>query len=151
MSWPISFVKSASQSPFATLIKSSNTLDARLVRARAEQPLPESKRLVPQIGWDFAAILRELDHDLFVQPDVHCSAVFGVAGIVQFFCQFLSRTEATIKFEQLHKIDDRLTPIQFFLVLAGELAQNGFNVDLALRRHRSLRRRRRGCRLGRRS
>src|SRR6516162_5391754 len=110
MSWPISFVKSASQSPFATLIRSFNTL-ARLFRARAGQPLRESKRLVPQIGRDFAAILRELNHDLFVQPDVHGRTVFGVAGIVQFFCQLLSRTEATIEFEQLHKIDDRLTPI----------------------------------------
>ena len=80
---------------------------------------------------------------------------FDVAGVIQFLCQFLARREAAVEIEQLHQIDDRLSPIELLFVLAGELGENGFDIDLRLRRAWCSRgfgaARARGCRTRRRA
>src|SRR5262249_11461828 len=91
----------------------------------------------------FAAGLGELDHQLLVEPDVHCGRAVERAGIAELPRQLLARAEAAVQLEELHQIDDRCVPIEVLVLLVGELRNHRLDVRL---RHRlaGRRRRRRG-------
>src|SRR4051794_4642471 len=95
------------------------------------------------LGWQLAAIGSELGHHLLVQPDVHARGIIAVAGIAQFLCEVLARTEAGINIERLHQIDNRGSPFQPFLLRGHRLVQNRCDVDGLPGRSR--RRAARGC------
>ena len=46
--------------------------------------------LYPERVKNLSAVLCELDHYLLVQPDIHGSRVFHIAGVVQFLCQLFA-------------------------------------------------------------
>src|SRR6516165_8623433 len=95
--------------------------------------------------WNLSAIFRELDHYLLMQPDVHRSRVLGVARVVQLFRQLLARGKAAVQIEQLHQINDRVSPIELLLVLASEILEHGFDIDLNTNWTRGGRGRRAAC------
>src|SRR5262249_41484457 len=90
----------------------------------------------PKGGRDLSSGFRNFHHDLLVQPDVDCSSIVFVAGVVQFFCKLLARRETAVELEKLHEINDRPSPLELFLVLTGELRQDVLDVDRRLRRRR---------------
>jgi hypothetical protein len=55
--------------------------------------------LILQIVRNLATVLGELDHHLFVQPDIHCGRIFGVTSIVQLMCQLFARGKTAIQVE----------------------------------------------------
>jgi len=51
---------------------------------------------------NLSAVLGDLLDDLFVQPDIHCSRVLFVPGIVQFCRQLFAGRKAAINSNNLH-------------------------------------------------
>jgi hypothetical protein len=82
---------------------------------------------------DLSAVLGQLNHDLPMQPDIHLCGIVHIAGVVQFFRQFLACRKAAVEIKQLHQIDNRLPPIKFFLFLASQFDEDSLYVDLGLR------------------
>jgi hypothetical protein len=100
--------------------------------------------LFSQLVGDLAAVLRELLHHLLVQPDIHRRRIVRVTAIVQFGSKLFARREARVEIEKLHEIDNRLLPVELFLVVGRELGEDGGDID-SCRGHRARRGRRFGA------
>src|ERR1700761_7491175 len=86
-------------------------------KARARAGLSElmrGDRSPFDVGWQLAAVGGELGHHLLVQPDVHAGGIVGVAGVAEFFRQFLACGKTGIDIERFHQINDRGAPLQLF-------------------------------------
>ena len=65
------------------------------VRRKSIGPgLPEISPSLSQLIRHLAAVLRELQHHLFVQPDVHCREIILVAGVVKLIGKLFTRGKA---------------------------------------------------------
>jgi hypothetical protein len=105
-------------------------------RASASRTALNIKRL-----GNCSAIFRKLDHHLLVQPDVHRGSIFRIARVVQLLGQLLASSKAAVQLEKLHQIYNRVPPIEFLLI-AGEIFENPFDINMNMgcsRRSRGLR------------
>src|SRR5580704_13134682 len=66
----------------------------------------------PQIAWQLATIGCKYHHDLFVKPDIHRGGIIGIAIVVKLLCEFLTRKETAVYGQELHQIDDGVSPIE---------------------------------------
>ena len=96
-------------------------------RTSSERPVAASLLCLETIR-HLAAALGELDHDLPVQPEIHLGGAIEGAGIAEFLCQLLARAEAAVQFQQLHQIDDRLSPVEIFFLIVVQPLENGLDV-----------------------
>jgi hypothetical protein len=66
----------------------------------------------PQIVRQLAAVSCKYHHDLFVKPDIHRGGIIGIAIVVKLLCEFLTRKETAVYGQELHQIDDGVSPIE---------------------------------------
>src|SRR5262245_10724191 len=82
---------------------------------------------------NFATVFGELDHYLLVQPDIHLGGVVRIASVIQLLCQLLACRNAAVEIEQLHQVDNGISPIELLLVLAGKVCKDSRDIDLSSR------------------
>ena len=79
----------------------SKPLDHKVIRPGNTEPDGRIKQMAANLCLErvrnLPAVLRELDHYLLVQPDIHVSRVCRVAGVVQFLCQLFASRQAAIE------------------------------------------------------
>src|SRR5262249_9647112 len=90
-------------------------------RYRALMRSVSSRSSVLETVRNLAAAFGELGHDLLVQPDVHFRRAVERALVAKLLRQLLARAETAVEVEQLHQVDDRLFPVQFFTLAVGDL------------------------------
>src|SRR3954471_1013742 len=96
-------------------------------RTSSERPVAAAALCLETIR-HLAAALGELGHDLPVQPEVHLGGAIEGAGVAELLRQLLARTEAAVQFQQLHQIDDRLSPVEVFSLIVVQPLENGLDV-----------------------
>ena len=82
-----------------------------------------------QFRRQFPAIRRKFGDHFLDQPHVHCRSVGGAAGVVQFGGELFASREAAIYVESLQKIDDRVAPVEFLMMLGDEPVQYCGDID----------------------
>src|SRR3954453_4735962 len=96
-------------------------------RTSSERPVAAALLCLETIR-HLAAGLGELGYDLPVQPEVHLGGAIERAGVAELLCQLLARAETAFQFQQLHQIDDRLSPVEVFSLIVVQPLENGFDV-----------------------
>src|SRR5262249_26628043 len=100
----------------------------RTARWRGRRVIPE-RGLGPETVRYLAAALGKLCHDLLLQPDIHRRRTIESAGVAEFLRQLLAGAKATVQFEQLHQIDDRVFPIKIFALVGSKFREDCFDVS----------------------
>ena len=72
----------------------------------------------PQIVRQLTAVSCKYHHDLFVKPDIHRGGIIGIAIVVKLLCEFLTRKETSVYGQELHQIDDGVSPIELLSFLS---------------------------------
>jgi len=71
-----------------------------------------------------------------MQPDIHRRRVVLVAGIVQFVRKLFARGKAAVEIENFQQIDDRMFPVEMFVMFRSEAGEHGIDIDGRARRRR---------------
>ena len=77
---------------------------------------------------------------IFIDAEIVC-----VTAIAEFGSKLFARREAQVEIEKLHQIDNRLLPVELFLVVGRELGEDGGDIDSCRGRCARRGRRLRGC------
>lgn len=83
-----------------------------------------------KLGWHFATVFGELDHDLLMQPNVHRRGILHASSVVELRGKLFASGEAAVQFEKFHQVNDRLAPIEILRRSFGEVIHDRGDVDL---------------------